>query len=305
MSLGQNLREYRLEKKMTQKDLADTLFVSAQAVSRWENDEVEPSIDMLKSIATTLGISVETLINGKKEEKEEADINEIVVTKIEEEIKPIQKEQPINQCVICHKDLFEGDAIYFPKTYHRSGRTTKTTTKTNEPRCESCHRKEKKAKEDASLQLAHSKSKKHRIHGFIWGTLGGLLALGAMLYATINGMITSVDLVGGIFLSILFGYALFALIFCAIVDNNFIGELFGNIVGFSVRLPGLIFTLDLEGILWLLTVKLFLFILGVIGSILLFILALVVCGALAIFVFPFALHWTFSNPKKTGTGSDL
>lgn len=302
MSLGQNLREYRLEKKMTQKDLADTLFVSAQAVSRWENDEVEPSIDMLKSIATTLGISVETLINGKKEEIE---LKEVVVPKIEEEIRPTQKELPISRCVVCQKDLFEGDPIYYPKSHHRSGRTTKTTTKTNEPRCESCHRKENKAKEDAKLQLAQSESKRHRIHGFIWGTLGGLLALGAMLYATINGMITSVDLVGGIFLSILFGYALFALIFCAIVDNNFIGELFGNIVGFSVRLPGLIFELDLEGILWLLTVKLFLFILGVIGSILLFILALVVCGALAIFVFPFALHWTFSNPEKTGTGSDL
>ena len=39
--IGNNIKRLRTERGMTQKALADKLFVSAQAVSRWENNEVE------------------------------------------------------------------------------------------------------------------------------------------------------------------------------------------------------------------------------------------------------------------------
>ena len=87
MSLGQNLKTFRHEKGLTQKDLADKLFVTAQAVSRWENDEVEPSIDMLKTIAELLDVKVEELIYGRTlvvaEIKEEV-VAPVVVTPLEE-----------------------------------------------------------------------------------------------------------------------------------------------------------------------------------------------------------------------------
>ena len=38
MMIGGNIKKLRLEQGMTQKNLADKLFVSAQAVSRWENN---------------------------------------------------------------------------------------------------------------------------------------------------------------------------------------------------------------------------------------------------------------------------
>ena len=43
MTLGTNIRKFRNEKDMTQKDLADELHCTPQAVSRWEADEVEPN----------------------------------------------------------------------------------------------------------------------------------------------------------------------------------------------------------------------------------------------------------------------
>ena len=49
--LGEKIKRIRNEKGMTQKELADKLFVTAQAVSRWENNEVEPSISTLIEIA--------------------------------------------------------------------------------------------------------------------------------------------------------------------------------------------------------------------------------------------------------------
>ena len=48
--IGENIKRYRNEKKMTQQELADKLYVTAQAVSRWEKNEVEPSIATITKI---------------------------------------------------------------------------------------------------------------------------------------------------------------------------------------------------------------------------------------------------------------
>lgn len=37
LKLGENLKKFRLQRELTQEQLADVLCVSAQAVSRWEN----------------------------------------------------------------------------------------------------------------------------------------------------------------------------------------------------------------------------------------------------------------------------
>lgn len=37
LKLGENLKKFRLQRELTQEQLADVLGVSAQAVSRWEN----------------------------------------------------------------------------------------------------------------------------------------------------------------------------------------------------------------------------------------------------------------------------
>ena len=50
MEIGLKIKEYRTKAGLIQKDLADELHVTYQAVSRWENDDVEPSFDMLKDL---------------------------------------------------------------------------------------------------------------------------------------------------------------------------------------------------------------------------------------------------------------
>jgi DNA-binding XRE family transcriptional regulator len=49
--IGSNIRTLRMKKGMTQKALADQLFVSPQAISRWENNEVEPSLGTITELA--------------------------------------------------------------------------------------------------------------------------------------------------------------------------------------------------------------------------------------------------------------
>lgn len=61
-SLGRRIARMRLEHGMTQERLADIANVSAQAVSKWENDQSYPDILLLPVLAKTFGVSVDELL---------------------------------------------------------------------------------------------------------------------------------------------------------------------------------------------------------------------------------------------------
>ena len=60
--IGEKIKELRLKNKMTQKDLAEQLYVTAQAVSRWENGEVEPSLNTITQIAKIFNVPTDELL---------------------------------------------------------------------------------------------------------------------------------------------------------------------------------------------------------------------------------------------------
>ncbi len=61
-SLGRRIARLRLTHGMTQERLADIANVSAQAVSKWENDQSYPDILLLPVLAKTFGVSVDELL---------------------------------------------------------------------------------------------------------------------------------------------------------------------------------------------------------------------------------------------------
>lgn len=75
-SLGEELKENRLRCKMTQEFVSETLGVSRQAVSKWENGTSDPSTSNLLALAKLYGISAEELLSSVKSKennsKEEA-----------------------------------------------------------------------------------------------------------------------------------------------------------------------------------------------------------------------------------------
>ena len=62
VSLGDALREHRTRCKMTQEFVAESLGVSRQAVSKWENGTSDPSTSNLIALAKLYGISAEELL---------------------------------------------------------------------------------------------------------------------------------------------------------------------------------------------------------------------------------------------------
>lgn len=77
LKLGENLRKFRLQRELTQEQLADILGVSAQAVSRWENGTTYPDITLLPTVASYFEITLDELM-GMDSFKSEEQLKELL-----------------------------------------------------------------------------------------------------------------------------------------------------------------------------------------------------------------------------------
>lgn len=71
LKLGENLKKFRLQRELTQEQLADVLGVSAQAVSRWENGTTYPDITLLPTIVSYFEITLDELMGMENWRSEE------------------------------------------------------------------------------------------------------------------------------------------------------------------------------------------------------------------------------------------
>lgn len=66
MEFYEKLQELRKSKGLTQEELAEALYVSRTAVSKWESGRGYPSIDSLKEISSYFSVSIDELLSGEK-----------------------------------------------------------------------------------------------------------------------------------------------------------------------------------------------------------------------------------------------
>ena len=66
MEFHEKLKELRRRKGLTQEELADRLYVSRTAVSKWESGRGYPNIDSLRQIADFFSVTVDELLSGEK-----------------------------------------------------------------------------------------------------------------------------------------------------------------------------------------------------------------------------------------------
>ena len=69
MDLGMKIRQMRFAASMTQEQLANRLGLSAQAISKWENNVSMPDISLLPEIAEVFGITLDELFDLKADQK--------------------------------------------------------------------------------------------------------------------------------------------------------------------------------------------------------------------------------------------
>ena len=66
MEFHEKLQELRKGRGLTQEELAEALFVSRTAISKWESGRGYPSIDSLKEISSYFSVSIDDLLSGEQ-----------------------------------------------------------------------------------------------------------------------------------------------------------------------------------------------------------------------------------------------
>lgn len=316
MNYGQKIAELRKGKNLTQSALGSKLNVTAQAVSKWENGLSEPDIESMRKMCQIFEVSVDEFLGlpspiQAKEELAPAPAPAPVTTRI------------INgYCEACKEPVGPGEYsldnfVYDPDSRPRTvidspsqhvycndcyqtlleiKKSEDKVVANNEKRQKEIEEKlaKKKAEEEKAIKVAGAKGKV---------TLGLIVA--AIICAVVSAIVfgvhfgiesrrnDSVDLVLTIILAV--GSFTFS---AQCFWNGFIKDVMGWFCR-SFRWPfGFIFTLSLDGILWLITVKLALWIIGAILSVIFFIIGLIFSLTLSFFTFPFVLVQNLKKAKE-------
>lgn len=96
-TLGFRIAQKRRQKGLTQEAMAEQLGVSAQAVSKWENDQSCPDISLLPALAKILGCTVDELLTGEA--------NEVTLV-------PEGQRKPFDQLILrVYVDSADGDKV--------------------------------------------------------------------------------------------------------------------------------------------------------------------------------------------------
>ncbi len=310
MDFGNNIKELRTKKGMTQKDLANVLNVTAQAVSRWENNEVEPSISTINQMAELFDCSIDELFGKVKKEETKNDENIIINIHEEKEEKksePIQVKTNIALCSCCNKPLYEQEEIKRWKYYNfvRKGRSTHRED-ASDILCEDCfnNRLNEEKEKVTEQQIEKDKSfKKKRIKAIVYMSL----IMAALLFI---GIVIAIGTTGNkaipILAAILVGTAISIFVGSLVLGGTFLADAWLTVASWGfVRFPGIIFNASADGIKFLIAMKVLFFFLGI-GFVLLFeALATAVCMALSVIAFPLALYRNIKKIDKENTNRTM
>ncbi len=66
MEFNEKLQQLRKQKEITQEELAEAIYVSRTAISKWESGRGYPSIDSLKALSKYFGVTIDVLLSGEE-----------------------------------------------------------------------------------------------------------------------------------------------------------------------------------------------------------------------------------------------
>lgn len=90
--LSQRIKELRLAKKLSQVELANLIGVTKQSVSNWENDNIQPSIDILIKLSEVFSVPTDYLLAlDNRKYLEVSGLSDIEISHIQQLINDIKK----------------------------------------------------------------------------------------------------------------------------------------------------------------------------------------------------------------------
>lgn len=301
MTVGESIKRHRTEAGLTQKDLSDKLNVSFQTVSKWENDTNEPDISTIKEMCKIFNCSFEDLVDPKDDtEKVEVkeEITPIVIPVIKNEPSRIQ----IGHCRDCGKTLYSDDVVH-----HMLGMTD--GVQENVLDCDECfqiHQALEKEREELLKPVKLPKKEAPKAFSkldnrpdkklIIWAAIISFVALAiALTICLCNYENVGIGwTIGG---PLIAAYIFFADVYC-IFSASWVSDVFMSLASFSIRFPGIIFTWDLEGLAFLIIMKLLFFVLGILIGIGAFLFAFGFSSICAIFTFPFLIIYNKTHYRE-------
>ncbi len=286
MTIGQKLAGYRKLSGMTQQQLGDRLNISAQAISKWEKDLSEPALATLRTLAELYKVSVDELLDPESGFPDMSALGEP-----EEESEKLALGMPIGFCKECGIAVTEENLGSTQPTVLCL--TCKETVEAAE-RLEAARRLEEEKKEERAKrragELAEAEKEQNRAKRRRKRTVS--LTLAGVAAASFLALMIAVMVSGGgaglIPFTLIGAYVVFAFVSSLFYDC-FVQTAVFDLTTRSFQWPGLIFTFDLDGILWLIGMKLLFFVLGLALSLLWLLFGLSLGLLTAPFVFPLVM----------------
>ena len=260
MSCGKAIQQLRKKIGFTQTELGENLNVTSQAVSKWENDLSQPDFETIRRMTELFGITIDEFAELCKETDSEVAATQV---KKRNEEKSVKKEM-VGVCMVCGKAVYENDI----------GAEDPLV-------CKKCHdaaeQKKQEQAESKRVRTASSFKKAMIIPAVIIGILLTIylpvsIAKGLPAYYVVSGAVFLV-LLYPVIPQLVWGYGIVADIFDAICLRTF-------------HMPGIIFEWSMDGLKFLILMKILFCVLSFLLSIIAFVFGICLCAIVAPFTFP-------------------
>lgn len=274
---GKIIAQLRREHNMTQAELGAKLNVTYQAVSKWENDQSQPDFATMAQIAELFHVPLTIFLGG--EEKETA-----VAAAAAESAEPV-----LGYCTVCGNAVRQDNvAQQRPVLICKDCVEADARRKEEEARAA----EQQKERQEQGRKLAN---KRTRNRGLIWG---GVIALVVMIlvavFYAIGGGTAGAGIVA-VLITGIFVYTFSSQMFW----GGFIFEtcLFG---GKIIGTPGIIFSFDLDGFIFLIVMKVIFALL----KLFIFLITFVFFAIVSILLSPFTFVPALIRVSQHGWGGD-
>ena len=280
MTLGKKLSNYRKLLGMTQAELGEKLNLSAQAVSKWENDLAEPDLATLRTLASLYKVSIDELLDAEAIPTAQTINAESFAEAVKEKL---ETPQTIGFCKSCGVTVTEetiGERTPVIKC--------KDCVKADAEKARRAAEAERKRREDEIKKKEDEKNKTRRslrnrrrlslIVAAIVASIVFILGTAGTISHFSGGMLA------GSILTVICSFTFTAMLFY----DTAVTDVISYMCSASIRWPGLIFTWDLDGFLWLIGMKLMFgvigFFFGLLCTILGFFLGLIISPFVFVYV---------------------